>query len=118
MHHWVDQFAGTLRGKGIAIDGKVLRGSFDHAANQSPLHTMTAFATETRLVLRQLSVDDKSNEIPAVPKLLELMEIEGAVITLDAMHCQKETAKAITDKKADYIPVSYTHLTLPTTPYV
>ncbi len=103
MHHWVDQFSGSLRGKGVAIDGKVLRGSFDRAAGQSPLHTMTALATETRLVIRQLSVDDKSNEIPAVPKLLELMEIEGAVITLDAMHCQKETAKAITDKKADYI---------------
>ncbi|TWU47143.1 ISAs1 family transposase [Rubripirellula reticaptiva] len=103
MHHWVDQFAGSLRGKGVAIDGKVLRGSFDRAAGQSPLHTMTAFASETRLVIRQLSVDDKSNEIPAVPKLLELMEIEGAVITLDAMHCQKETAKAITDKKAEYI---------------
>ena len=103
MHHWVDQFAGSLRGKGIAIDGKVLRGSFDRAAGQSPLHTMTAFATETRLVIRQISVDDKSNEIPAVPTLLSLMEIEGAVITLDAMHCQKKTAKAITDQKADYI---------------
>lgn len=103
MHHWVGQFAGSLRGKGLAIDGKVLRGSFDRAADQSPLHTMTAFATETRLVIRQMSVDDKSNEIPAVLKLLELMEIEGAVITLDAMHCQKETAKAITEKKADYI---------------
>lgn len=103
MHHWVDQFAGSLRGKGVAIDGKVLRGSFDRAAGQSPLHTMTAFATETRLVLRQSSVDCKSNEIPEVPKLLALMEIEGAVITLDAMHCQKETAKAITDRKADYV---------------
>lgn len=103
MHHWVDLFAGSLRGKGVAIDGKVLRGSFDRAASQSPLHTMTAFATDTRLVIRQMSVDGKSNEIPAVPNLLELMEIQGAVITLDAMHCQKETAKAITDKKADYI---------------
>ena len=95
--------SGSLRGKGVAIDGKVLRGSFDRTANQNPLHTMTAFATETRLVIRQLSVDDKSNEIPAVPKLLALMEIEGAVITLDAMHCQKETAMAITNKKADDI---------------
>ena len=103
MHHWVDQFAGSLRGKGIAIDGKVLRGSFDRAADQSPLHTMTAFATATRLVIRQMSVDDKSNEIPAVPKLLELLEIEGAVITLDAMHCQKETAQAIIERRADYI---------------
>ena len=103
MHAWVDQFAGALRGKGIAIDGKVLRGSFDRAAGQSPLHTITAFATDTRLVLRQMSVEDKSNEIPAVPKLLALMEIEGAVVTLDAMHCQRETAKSITDAKADYV---------------
>jgi predicted transposase YbfD/YdcC len=103
MHHWVDQFAGSLRGKGIAIDGKVLRGSFDSAAGQSPLHTMTAFATATRLVIRQISVDNKSNEIPTVPKLLELIEIEGAVITLDAMHCQKQTAQAIIQRKADYV---------------
>lgn len=103
MHNWVDQFAGALRDKGIAIDGKVLRGSFDRAAEQSPLHTITAFATETRLVLRQMSVDDKSNEIPAVPKLLELMEIKGAVVTLDAMHCQKETARSITEAGADYV---------------
>ncbi|TWU48734.1 hypothetical protein Poly51_46370 [Rubripirellula tenax] len=64
MHHWVDQFARSLRGKGIAIDGKVLRGSFDRAAAQSPLHTMAAFATETRLVIRQLSgiPDEKLTE--------------------------------------------------------
>lgn len=103
MHAWVDQFAGALRDKGVAIDGKVLRGSFDRATQQSPLHTITAFATKTRLVLRQMSVDEKSNEIPAVPKLLDLMEIEGAVVTLDAMHCQKETAKRITEAGADYV---------------
>src|SRR5690606_15476749 len=61
MHQWVDQFAGSLRGRGIAIDGKTLRGSFDQAAGQSPLHTITAFATDTRLVLRQMSVGEKSN---------------------------------------------------------
>lgn len=103
MHSWVDQFAGALRGRGIAVDGKVLRGSYDRAANQSALHTITAFATETRLVLRQMSVDDKSNEIPAVPVLLKLLELEGAVVTVDAMHCQVETAKAILDAGADYI---------------
>jgi predicted transposase YbfD/YdcC len=103
MHHWVDQFAGALRDKGIAIDGKVLRGSFDKAAGQSPLHTITAFATHSRLCLRQLSVEDKSNEIPAVPMLLELLELSGAVVTLDAMHCQTETAKAIQDADADYV---------------
>lgn len=64
---------------------------------------MTAFATATRLVIRQMSVDNKSNEIPTVPKLLELIEIEGAVITLDAMHCQKQTAQAIIQRKADYV---------------
>ena len=103
MHQWIDHFAEALNDRGVAIDGKVLRGSFDKAAGKSALHTLTAFATDTRLVLRQMSVDDKSNEIPAVPKLLELLELAGAVVTLDAMHCQKETAKAIIDADADYI---------------
>lgn len=103
MHQWVDQFAGSLRGRGIAIDGKTLRGSFDQAAGQSPLHTITAFATDTRLVLRQMSVGEKSNEIPAVPVLLQLLELEGAVVTLDAMHCQTQTAKAILAAGADYV---------------
>ncbi|MEZ6052114.1 MAG: ISAs1 family transposase [Planctomycetaceae bacterium] len=103
MHQWVDQFAGSLRDRGIAIDGKTLKGSFDRAADQSPLHTITAFATDTRLVLRQLSVDEKSNEIPAVPVLLTLLELEGAVVTLDAMHTQVETARAIIQAKADYV---------------
>ena len=67
MHGWVDQFADCLRGQGVAIDGKVLRGSFDRAAGQSALHTITAFATRTRICLRQMTVDSKSNEIPADP---------------------------------------------------
>ena len=103
MHQWVDQFAGSLRSRGIAIDGKTLRGSFDQAAGQSPLHTITAFATDTRLVLRQMSVGEKSNEIPAVPVLLQLLELEGAVVTLDAMHAQTKTAKAIVEANADYV---------------
>ena len=103
MHCWVDQFAGALRGQGVAIDGKTIRGSFDKAANQTALHTITAFATETRLCLRQMAVDDKSNEIPAVPELLKLLELEGSVVTLDAMHCQKETVKAIRGEQADFL---------------
>ena len=103
MHHWVDEFAESLRGQGVAIDGKTLRGSFDRATDQNPLHTITAFATETRLVLRQMSVEEKSNEIPAVPELLKLLELQGATVTLDAMHCQIETAQAIIDADADYI---------------
>ena len=103
MHSWVDAFAGSLRGQGVAIDGKTLRGSFDRAAGRSPLHTITAFACDLRICLRQMAVDEKSNEIPAVPELLKLMELAGATVTLDAMHCQVETAAAIRKAEADYI---------------
>ena len=117
MHGWVDEFAGSLRGKGVAIDGKVVRGSYDTAAGQSPLHLMTAYATQSRLCLRQVSVDGKSNEIPAVPVLLQLLELAGATVTMDAMHCQVETAQAILNRDADYLlsakdnqPTLYKHL--------
>ena len=105
MHAWVDAFAGSLRGQGVAIDGKTLRGSFDRAAGKTALHTITAFACDMRICLRQMSVDEKSNEIPAVPELLKLMELSGATVTLDAMHCQVETARAIITADADYILV-------------
>lgn len=103
MHAWVDTFAASLRGQGVAIDGKTLRGSFDRAAGKSALHSITAFACDLRVCLRQMSVDDKSNEIPAVRELLGLMELSGATVTLDAMHCQVETAAAIQQAEADYI---------------
>ena len=103
MHGWADEFAGNLRNKGVAIDGKTLRGSFDKASGKSAVHTITAFAVGTRTVLRQMSVDAKSNEIPAVPLLLQLLELDGAIVTLDAMHCQTKTAQAIIDAEADYI---------------
>lgn len=105
MHAWVDAFATSLRGQGVAIDGKTLRGSFDRAAGQTALHTITAFACDMRVCLRQMSVDEKSNEIPAVPELLKLLELSGATVTLDAMHCQVATAQAISDAEADYILV-------------
>ena len=103
MHGWADEFAGNLRNKGVAIDGKTLRGSFDKASGKSAVHTITAFATETRTVLRQMSIGEKSNEIPAVPLLLQLLDLDGAIVTLDAMHCQAETAQTIIDAEADYI---------------
>ena len=105
MHAWVDAFATSLRGQGVAIDGKTLRGSFNQAAGQTALHTITAFACDMRVCLRQMSVDEKSNEIPAVPELLKLLELSGATVTLDAMHCQVATAGAILDAEADYILV-------------
>lgn len=103
MHAWVDTFAASLRGQCVAIDGKTLRGSFDRAAGKSALHSITAFACDLRVCLRQISVDAKSNEIPAVRELLKLMELGGATVTLDAMHCQVETAAAIQHAEADFL---------------
>ncbi len=93
----------AMKGQGIAIDGKTLRRSFDKATGQAALHSVSAWAVGLRLSLGQMAVDDKSNEITAVPKLLELLEITGAVVTLDALHCQTGTAAAIRAKQADFV---------------
>jgi predicted transposase YbfD/YdcC len=85
----------------IAIDGKTLRGSGSSAFR--PLHVVSAWATEANLTLGQVAVDKKSNEIKAIPKLLELLDLHGALVTIDAMGCQKEIAKNIVDRGGDYI---------------
>lgn len=103
LQAWVQHFQSALREQGIAIDGKTMRRSFDRATGQSALHVVSAWATDLRVCLGQVAVDDKSNEITAVPRLLELLELSGAVVTLDAMHCQKETAAAIRSQDADYL---------------
>jgi predicted transposase YbfD/YdcC len=103
LQAWVEQFQFAMRQQGVAIDGKTIRRSFDRAAGQSALHVVSAWATDLRVCLGQVAVDGDSNEITAVPKLLELLELTGAVVTLDAMHCQKETATAIRNKDADYL---------------
>jgi predicted transposase YbfD/YdcC len=87
----------------IAIDGKTLRRSYQKKDSKAPIHMVSAFAARQRLVLGQVKVNEKSNEIVAIPALLEMMAIEGAVITIDAMGCQRGIAKKIIDKKADYI---------------
>lgn len=87
----------------IAIDGKTLCNSRDKASNLPAIHLVSAFATESRLVLAQQKVEDKSNEITAIPKLLELLELTNNIVTIDAMGCQKEIAKKIREKEADYI---------------
>ena len=86
----------------IAIDGKTSRRSVKKGSKE-PIHTVSAFAARQRLVLGQVAVAEKSNEIVAIPALLEMMAIEGAVVTIDAMGCQRAIAKKIKDKKADYI---------------
>ena len=87
----------------IAIDGKALRRSYQKKDSKAPIHMVPAFAARQRLVLGQVKVNEKTNEIVAIPALLEMMAIEGAVITIDAMGCQRGIAKKIMDKKANYI---------------
>lgn len=98
-----EQLAKATQGRLIAIDGKTLRGSFDQAHRKLPIHLVHAWDQANGLMLGQIAVDEKSNEITAVPALLELLDVEDAVVSLDAMHCQKDTARAIRDAGADYL---------------
>ena len=87
----------------IAIDGKTMRGTGGRKGSKDAIHMVSAFAARQRLVLAQVKVGEKSNEIAAIPALLDMMAIEGAVITIDAMGCQRDIAAKIVEKKADYI---------------
>jgi predicted transposase YbfD/YdcC len=87
----------------IAIDGKALRRSFDRAKGKSALHLVHARATANHPLLGQVAVDEKSNEITAIPKLLKMLGISGAIVTIDAMGCQKEIARTIRGREADYV---------------
>jgi predicted transposase YbfD/YdcC len=100
---WMKATAKLTDGQVIAIDGKRLRGSFDKASDKSAIHMVSAWATENGVVLAQVKVDDKSNEITAIPKLLEVLEIAGCIVTTDAMGCQKAIGAKIIDKGADYV---------------
>lgn len=99
---WVASITGTPSGV-IAIDGKTVRRSGKKKDARSPIHMVSAFAARQRLVLGQVKVNEKSNEIVAIPKLLDLLAIEGAIVTIDAMGCQRDIAAKIIDKKADYV---------------
>jgi predicted transposase YbfD/YdcC len=87
----------------IAVDGKTLRGSKTSSDGKGALHVVSAYATEAGLVLAQRAVDGKSNEITAIPELLEMLNLRGAIVTIDAMGTQKEIARRIVDKGADYV---------------
>ncbi len=87
----------------IAIDGKTLRRSFDRAAGQSPLHVITAFATEARVVIAQVAAADKESEIMAARSLLGLLELDGVLVTGDALHCQGETARLIAQRGGKWL---------------
>ena len=101
---WTEALAGSSRGKLVAIDGKRIRRSFAHAWDHSTAtHLVSAFVHENATVLGQLSVDCKENEIVAIPKLLELLDLAGATVTIDAMGCQSEIAGKIVQNGGDYV---------------
>ena len=101
---WTEALSGSSRGKLVAIDGKRIRRSFAHAWDHSTAtHLVSAFVHENAMVLGQLSVDCKENEIVAIPKLLELLDLTGATVTIDAMGCQTEIAGKIVQNGGDYL---------------
>ena len=87
----------------IAVDGKTVRRSKDLVNNKRPLHVVSAWANENQLVLGQLAVDEKSNEITAIPALLNLLYLKGCIVTIDAIGTQKEIASTIIEQGADYV---------------
>jgi len=103
VQDWLTAFCAAVDPEMIAIDGKALRHSFDTAAGRNPLHLVSAWATQARLVLGQVAVAEKSNEITAIPALLRLLDVEGCIVTIDAAGCQKEIAAQIRAQQADYV---------------
>ncbi len=100
---WVRAVGAAVGLPHIAIDGKTLRRSFHRAAGLGPLHLVSAWATNQHLTLGQVAVDGKSNEITAIPQLLALLDLHGALVTIDAMGCQKEIAAQIVAGGGDYV---------------
>jgi predicted transposase YbfD/YdcC len=100
---WIQAVQELTANRLIAIDGKTLRGSYNRRDGKAAIHMVSAWATENKLSLGQVVVDEKSNEITAIPGLLHLLDITGAVVTIDAMGCQKEIAGLIRDGEGDYV---------------
>lgn len=100
---WVATLRRQTKGEVISIDGKTLRHSFDTEAGQAPIHVISAWASRNRLVLGQVKVDEKSNEIPAIPALLALLDLRGCTVTIDALGCQKEIARRIITQGGEYV---------------
>ena len=100
---WVTSLQEITSGQIIAIDGKTLRGSYDKASSKSAIHMVSAWASANHISLGQVVVDAKSNEITAIPKLLEMLELSGSLVTLDAMGCQTDIAEQIVSAGGDYV---------------
>ena len=100
---WMRQVSELAQGEVVAIDGKTLRRSHNRAQGRAPLHLVSAWAAENRLVLGQTPTASHSNEITAIPELLSLLELKGCLVTIDAMGCQKNIARQIVDGGSDYL---------------
>jgi predicted transposase YbfD/YdcC len=100
--NWVNAIASMVDSKVVALDGKTIRGVASNT-RKYPIHIVTAFCVENRMSIAQQSVGDKSNEIVAIPKLLETLALKGCIVTIDAMGCQKKIATKIRERQADYI---------------
>ncbi len=100
---WMKAANFATNGEIVAIDGKTVRRSFDKKSKKNAIHMVSAFAADNGVVLGQIKTAEKSNEITAIPELLDLLELKGSVVTIDAMGCQKSIAKKITEKEADYV---------------
>src|SRR3954468_5469203 len=100
---WTGSLVAGFEREGVAIDGKTLRRSFDHGREQAPLHLVSAWASEQGLVLGQRCVDGKSNEITAIPALLDQLALQNSIVTLDAMGCQTAIAERILARGGDYL---------------
>ena len=100
---WISSVSEVTQGQVIAIDGKTLRRSHDKALGRGAIDMVSAWAATNHLVLGQVKVDDKSNEITAIPELLRVLEVSGCIITIDALGCQKDIAAAIVAQEADYV---------------
>jgi predicted transposase YbfD/YdcC len=101
--NWVNAVFERTTGKVIAIDGKTLRRSYDRSCNKAAIHMVSAWATANQLVLGHVQVEAKSNEITAIPQLLELLDLSGCIVTIDAMGCQQEIAAQIVAQHGDYV---------------
>jgi predicted transposase YbfD/YdcC len=100
---WVSDVAEITKGEIVSIDGKSLRGTREGSQSKRAVHIVSAWANSNQLSLGQVKVDEKSNEITAIPKLLDVLSLQGTIVTIDAMGCQKEIAEKIIKKEADYI---------------
>lgn len=100
---WMQAVAEETQGEVVAIDGKTLRRSFDKSSTKRAIHMVSAWATENGVVLGQCKVDDKSNEITAIPELLKLLALKGCIVTIDALGCQRAIAQQIVEDQADYV---------------